>query len=122
LVSERRRRALVALADLGRADAALLRDGLGRRRAADVERRSEALGLALLGLAEPIDGEASATPAARDPFAGRPVFGIGYAPGGGPGPAWPMLSAAFIVNADQPLDLLYEQALPITLPLVVTSD
>lgn len=94
------RRALVPLPSLGAARALWLRDGLGRRRAARIERRDEALGLALLRLEEPIEGAPALAMAPRDPFAGSPGFGVDYAATPDAAPAWPLLRPGFIGSPD----------------------
>lgn len=89
------RHALAPLAALARTDTAWLRDGLGRTRAAVVERRDGALGVALLRLQRPLDGAAALTPAPRDAFAGSPAFALGYE-AGPDAPAWPAMAAGLL--------------------------
>jgi hypothetical protein len=81
-----------ALAD---ADVAWLRDGMGRTRAAVVERCDAALGVALLRLQTPLDGGAAFAPAPRDAFAGSPAFALGYEVGPD-APAWPAMAAGLL--------------------------
>jgi hypothetical protein len=85
-----------ALAPLVEARALWLRDGLGRRNAAQVERRVEHLGLVLLRLDEPIKGGSGAAMAPRDPFPGSPGFAVDYtATPDAAAPAWPLLHLGF---------------------------
>ena len=72
-----------------------LRDGLGRTTAARVERRLEAVGLALVTLDAPLDGSAT-LPVQRDPFAGSPGFVVAFTPADDAAPAWPWLYQGFL--------------------------
>ncbi|HEU5217053.1 MAG TPA: serine protease, partial [Gemmatimonadales bacterium] len=94
------RRTLAPLPSLGEARALWLRDGRGRRTAARIERRDEALGLALLRLEEPIEGAPGLALAPRDPFAGSPGFGVDYTATPDAAPAWPLLRPGFIGSPD----------------------
>lgn len=94
------RRALAPSAPLGELRAVWLRDGLGRRSAAQVERQALALGVALLRLEEaPVQG-AGLPLASRDPFAGSPSFTVEYALTPDPAPAWPVLRTSFVGMPD----------------------
>ena len=77
-----------------------LRDGLGRKSAAQVTRRLDALGLMLLRLAHPIEGASDLEAATTEPFAGSPGFVFQYAQAPGSEPAWPLLHAGFIGKDD----------------------
>lgn len=78
-----------------------VRDGLGRRRAVEVERRSDTLGLALLRLSDPLLDPSRPGPAPREPFAGSPAFVVHFATTAtGATPAWPLLRAGFLGAAD----------------------
>lgn len=122
-------RVLVPLAALGAssgpAQRLWVRDGRGRSVAARLLRRLPGLGLALLALDAPLPVRARAralgdTPAAqalpepveRDPFPGRPVYAVLFAPEpehgaehGGTEPAWPRLQPGFLGTAATPEDL-----------------
>ena len=78
-----------------------LRNGLGRRSAAKIERRVESLGLVLLRLDDPIKGASGPVPAPRDPFPGSPGFALDYTTTTASAtPAWPALHAGFIGTPD----------------------
>jgi len=77
-----------------------LRNGLGRRSAAKIERRVESLGLVLLRLDDPIKGASGPVPAPRDPFPGSPGFALDYTATADAAPAWPLLHAGFIGTPD----------------------
>ena len=85
-----------ALAPLVEARALWLRDGLGRKSAAQVERRVESLGLVLLRLDDPIKGASGAAVAPRDPFPGSAGFAVDYIATPDAAPAWPLLHSGFI--------------------------
>ena len=94
------RRALVPLAALGERRALWVRDGLGRRSMARVERRVEDLGLALLRLDDPIETASGLVLAPRDPFPGSPGFAVDYVATPDAAPAWPLLYSGFIGMPD----------------------
>jgi hypothetical protein len=85
-----------ALAPLVEARALWLRDGLGRRSAARVERRVEPVGLVLLRLDHPIKGASGVALAPRDPFPGSAGFAVDYTAMPDATPAWPLLHSGFI--------------------------
>jgi hypothetical protein len=85
-----------AVAPLVEAHALWLRDGLGRRSRAQVERRVESLGLMLLRLDNPIEGALGAVLAPNDPFPGSAGFAVDYAPTADAAPSWPLLHSGFI--------------------------
>ena len=87
-------RAVVPLSAIRDVSSLWVRNGLGRTTAARVERRIEAHGVAMLGLAAPLD-DPRLQLAPRDPFAGSPGFVVAYAPSAGPSPAWPWLYQGF---------------------------
>lgn len=93
------RRALAPWAAAGEARALWVRDGLGRRTIAQLERRAEDIGLVLLRLEEPVDA-AGLTLASRDPFAGSPAFAIDYTITPAPEAAWPVLRTGLVGAAD----------------------
>lgn len=77
-----------------------VRDGLGRRSKAQVERRVVHLGLMLLRLHEPLMGASGAIIAPRDPYPGSPGFSVDYSPTTDAAPAWPLLHAGFVGAPD----------------------
>jgi hypothetical protein len=89
-----------ALAPLNDAGALWLRDGLGRKSAAEVERRVEALGLMLLKLGDPIENRSGAELAPHDPFPGSAGFAVDYSATSDAAPAWPLLHSGFIGKPD----------------------
>ena len=89
-----------ALAPLIDARTVWLRNGLGRKSAAQVERRIESLGLVLLQLDDPIKGGPDSTLAPRDPFPGSAGFALDYSATPDAAPAWPMLHSGFIGRRD----------------------
>ena len=94
------RRAVVPLVPLSEARTLWVRDGLGRRSTAQVDRRVEPLGLMLLRLEDPIKVASSLLLAPRDPFPGSPGFAIDYTATRDAAPAWPLLHAGFIGKPD----------------------
>lgn len=88
------RRAVVPLSTIGNAASLWVRNGLGQTTAARVERRIEALGVAVLSLEAPLDDPRPQL-APRDPFAGSAGFVIAYSPSADAAPAWPWLYQGF---------------------------
>ncbi|MBX3606423.1 MAG: trypsin-like peptidase domain-containing protein, partial [Piscinibacter sp.] len=89
------RHALLPLASLAGASEGWLRDGLGRARAAVVERREETLGIAVLRVQTPWEAVGALQLAPRDAFAGSPAFALGYEAGPDM-PLWPAMSAGLL--------------------------
>lgn len=85
------RHALLPLRTLRDASAVELRDGHGRPLAAQVVRRNEALGLALLQLSSPPADAPRLAWAPRDAFPGSPAWAIAAAPA-----PWPRLHSGFV--------------------------
>ena len=94
------RRALAPAASLDGARRIWLRDGLGRRRAAGLERRADGIGVALLRIEEPLPSVPDRMAAPRDPFTGSPAFTVGYTASPGVTPAWPLLRIGFVGAPD----------------------
>jgi hypothetical protein len=94
------RYALAPLGSVSEARRLWVRDGLGRRKAAQVERRVESLGLVLLRLDDPINRPSDLVLAPRDPFPGSPGFAFNYTTTADAAPAWPLLHAGFIGKPD----------------------
>lgn len=107
------RHAIVPLASVTAARAIWVRNGLGATSRAEIERRIDALGLALLRIAAPLEAPldpafdattaeasiafaASTDMPARDPFPGSPGFAAEFHSGDGTEPAWPWLQAGFL--------------------------
>jgi tetratricopeptide (TPR) repeat protein len=89
------RHALVPLA-AAQAHGLWVRDGLGRTTAAVPVRTLETLGLVVLRLAAPFDGDTRVELAPRDPFAGSPGLVAAYPAAGDATPSWPWLYAGFL--------------------------
>ncbi len=88
--------ALLPLASgVDRHSALWVRDGLGRTVEVRIERRIEALGLAVVRLSSPLAGSRG-VPAARDPFAGSPGYVVGFAATNDAAPTWPQLHPGFV--------------------------
>jgi len=102
------RRALASLAGPGAARALWVRDGLGRRRAAELERYVESLGLSLLRLEAPMDDAAALGLAPRDPFPGSPAFAMDFIVKSGIAPAWPVLRVGFVGTSAHDTGALFD--------------
>lgn len=89
------RRALVPLETVRSARQLWVRNGLGQTAQAEVERRIDNLGLAVLRLPLPLDIGVPLQTAPRDPFAGSPGFLITFTKSPGAAPAWPWLQTGF---------------------------
>jgi len=96
------RRALILLAAVGHGRALWVRDGLGRRSAASLERQADGLGLALLRLDTPIESTSRLVLAPRDPFAGSAAFAVQYAASIEAAPSWPLLRPGFFGPLHRP--------------------
>jgi S1-C subfamily serine protease len=88
--------ALVPLGLLEGGAAVWVRNGLGRTSRAEVLRRDEASGLAVLRLAHPLDAPVALALAPREAFPGSPGFVVGYTADAAAQPAWPRLSTGFL--------------------------
>src|SRR5262245_51532540 len=90
------RGALAPLTPLDDGHALWVRDGLGRKRAARIERGIDDLGLALLQLDDSIGAGAGLDFATRDAFPGAAAHAVGYVATPGATPAWPLLHVGFL--------------------------
>lgn len=89
------RRALVPLSAVLNATHLWVRNGLGQTTHAELERRIDDLGVAVLRLPLPLDMGEGWVAAPRDPFAGSPGFVVEFAAAPGAAPAWPWLQTGF---------------------------
>lgn len=89
------RHALLPLRGFGDALAIELRDGHGRPLAAQLARRNETLGVALLRLASPPADTPRLAWAPRDAFPGSPALAIAAAPA-----PWPRMHSGFVGRSD----------------------
>jgi hypothetical protein len=96
------RHALLPLRALPEATTIELRDGHGRRGAARLAQRNEALGLALLRLDAPQTDAPHLVWAARDAFAGSPAHAVAAA---ADEPPWPRLRSGFVGAQGLGIDL-----------------